>query len=322
MEKHNHLYFIIFTTCLFFFASCNKEKTIQLPWTELQSPTSLNLNSIHFTDDSTGHIIGGNIWFEDVYLKTTDAGNTWIVDSLRGKEILAMQFNQNNNGFAVGIGGDFYAKEMPSSNWKYHNLFFPNETFRGVSFWGNEGIIVTGGAFKGGKIISVDHEFKSELVDSFEQELATVFHTDENIIHVGGYGIMLRSIDGGATWENKGIIGDFFKDIHFPTSQVGYAVGFSGSIIKTTDAGATWNFIRNGDNLSTSNKPFQSVFFMDEQNGFIVGDKGIFWRTKNGGEEWEVISDFPEVDLHDIFIINHVGYIVGKNGRIFSFEVV
>lgn len=322
MEKNKFLLPLILS--LFFFASsCKKEQTFQLPWTELQSPTSLNLNSVFFTDDSTGHIVGGKIWFEDIYLKTNDAGNTWMIDSLQGKEILEMQFNKNNNGFAVGIGGDFYFKETPQSSWQYHNLFFPTETFRDVSFWEKEnGIIVTGAAFKNGKIIRVDDEFKSEVVDSFEQELATVFHSEKDIIHIGGYGIMLRSTDGGSTWENKGIIGDFFKDIHFPTSQVGYAVGFSGSIIKTTDAGANWNFIRNGDNLSTSNKSFQSVFFIDDQNGFIVGDQGLFWRTKNGGEDWEVIDDFPTVDLNDIFIINNVGYIIGKDGKIFSFEVV
>lgn len=313
---------IILIFCFFFFVSCNKEKTFQLPWTELQSPTSLNLNSVFFTDDSTGHIVGGNIWFEDIYLQTTDAGKNWSTNTLQGKEILEMKFNENNNGFAVGLGGNFYFKNTPSSNWQYHNLFFPHETFRDVSFWEKEnGIIVTGGAFKDGKIIKVDNEFKSELVDSFEQELATVFHSDENVIHIGGYGIMLRSTDGGLTWKNKGIIGDLFRDIHFPNSQVGYAIGFSGSIIKTTDAGENWKFIRNGDNLSTSNKPFQSVFFVDEKNGFIVGDKGLFWRTKNGGEDWEVIDDFPSVDLNDIFIINNVGYIVGKDGRIFSFEV-
>jgi len=320
MEKN--IFFIFVEFYFFLFAACNREKTFQIPWTELQSPTSLHLNSIYFTDDSIGHIVGGNIWLEDISLTTVDAGNTWRIDSLRGKEILEMYFNGNNNGFAVGIGGDFYFKETPSSNWKYHNLFFPNETFRGVSFWEEEGIIVTGGAFRSGKIIKIDKEFNGEVIDSFEQELATVFHSDNNVIHIGGYGIMLRSIDGGFTWQNKGIIGDFFKDIYFPNPQIGYAIGFSGSIIKTNDAGANWDFIRNGDNLSTSNKPFQSVFFTDEQNGFIVGDKGLFWRTKDGGENWEVIDDFPDVDLNDIFIINSVGYIVGKDGRIFLFEVV
>ena len=66
---------------------------------------------------------------------------------------------------------------------------------------------------------------------------------------------MLRSTDGDNLWKKKGIIGDFPKTIHLPTPKVRYAVGQSGSIIKTTDAEENWKFIRNG-------------------RGFIVGKKG------------------------------------------------
>ena len=229
MKKKSSFFFILF----FFFFSCQKEKFYP-SWMELNSPTKLTLNSIYFTDDSTGHIVGGNVWNDDIYLKTTDGGMTWLADTLNGKEIYDMQFNANNNGFAVAWGGDFYFKETPESNWEYHNLGFPFETFRGVSFLGKEnGIILTGGAFQNGKIIQVNDNFEATVVDSFEQELSAVFHSEKDIVHVVGYGIVLRSTDGGSTWKKKDIIGDFFRAIHFPSSKVGYAVGQSGSIIKT-----------------------------------------------------------------------------------------
>ena len=79
---------------------------------------------------------------------------------------------------------------------------------------------------------------------------------EKNINNINCY-----SNDGGNTWEKKDIFGDFFRAIHFPSSNVGYAVGQSGSIIKTIDAGKHWKFIRNGDAISTSNKSFRSVFF-------------------------------------------------------------
>ncbi|MFT6321183.1 MAG: hypothetical protein ACJAT4_002112 [Granulosicoccus sp.] len=46
----------------------------------------------------------------------------------------------------------------------------------------------------------------------------------------------------------------FSNTIHLPTPKVRYAVGQSGSIIKTTEAEENWKFIRNG-------------------RGFIVGEK-------------------------------------------------
>jgi photosystem II stability/assembly factor-like uncharacterized protein len=309
----------LFTLSLFFL-NCKKEKFYP-SWIEHNSPTELTLNAVHFTDDSTGHIVGGNVWNNDIYLKTIDGGTTWLIDSLNGKEIYHMQFNGDNNGFAVALGGDFYFKDTPQNNWEYYNLGFPFETFRGVSFWEKEnGIIVTGGAFRSGKIIQVSNNFEASIVDSFEQELSAVFHSEKNIVHAVGYGIVLRSADGGNTWEKKDIIGDFFRAIHFPTSKVGYAVGQSGSIIKTTDAGENWKFIRNGDAISTSNKTFRSVFFIDEDHGYVVGHDGLFWRTKNGGDNWEIMPDLPEVDLHHIFVQNGRGFIVGKKGKIFSFE--
>ena len=317
--KKNVLPFLIFILIILFF-SCKKEKFYP-SWKEHNSPTLLTLNSVHFTDDSTGHIVGGNLWEDNIYLKTTDAGTTWTVDSLNGKEIYDVQFNNDENGFAVGLGGDFFFKETPESNWEFHNLGFPFETFRGVSFWEKEkGIIVTGGAFQNGKIIQVNDNFEATIIDSFEQELSAVYYSEEDIVHAMGYGVVLRSIDGGNTWEKKDIIGDFFRAIHFPTAQTGYAVGHSGSIIKTTDAGENWKFIRNGDAIGTSNKEFRSVFFITENHGYIVGHGGLFWRTKNGGSDWEEMPDLPEVDLHGIFIQNKTGYIVGKEGKVFSFE--
>lgn len=313
----------LFYFLLILFCSCKKEKSIQLNWQEITSPTSLTLNSITFTSDSIGHIVGGDRWFEGVYLISYDAGQTWLIDSLsQKKEAFKIRFNSDKNGFAVGIGGDFYFKETPQSNWQFHNVTFPNESFRDVSFWDKEnGYVVTGGAFRGGKIIRVDELFKGEIIDSFDQELSTIYHSTKDIIHILGYGIILRSNDGGATWENKGITGDFFRDLHFPTSQIGYAVGHSGSIIKTTNGGATWDFLRNGDQLGTSNKPFRAVFFINENYGYVVGEKGVFWKTENGGEDWKTVEDFPEVDLHDVFIKNDIGFAVGKNGKIFSFTI-
>ena len=318
MKKNNFLLLLLSFILLFF--SCKKEN-LSITWEALPSPTALTLNSVHFSNDSIGHAVGGNVWFENVFLKTIDGGDTWTTDVLQGIELTKVKFDQNENGYAVGYGGNFYHKNSPTNNWQFNNLFLPSETLRDVSFWEKEkGIIVTGGAFQGGKIFSVNEDFQATMIDSFEQELSTVVHSSENIVHAVGYGIVLRSEDAGETWEEKNVSGDFFRDVHFPTPEIGYAVGYSGSIIKTTDAGATWNFLRNGDKISTSNELFRAVFFVDENVGYIVGDGGLFWKTENGGEGWQKTEDLPDVDLHDVFVTSQKGYIVGKEGKIFSFE--
>ena len=312
-------YVLLFSFLLFF--SCKKENKIQLSWTTLNSPTSMTLNSISFINDSIGYAVGGDLWVDDIVLTTKDGGQSWSADSIGGKELYAINFDKNNNGFTGGINGQFHFKAAQQDNWESFYLGF-GYNVRDIAFWNKDnGIIVTGGAFQGGMIFKFSEGFNFEVVDSFEQGLSSIFYSDENTIHVGGYGLILRSTDGGDTWKRTGITADYFRSIHFPTSQVGYAIGYSGSIVKTNNAGQDWATLRNGDKLNVSNEPFRSVFFVDENEGYIVGDFGLFWKTADGGNHWDVV-DFPnDIDLHDVFAINNRIYIVGEKGVIFLIEL-
>ena len=311
--KNLFLLFILF----FFLFSCKEDK-LKLPWVELESPTSMTLNSVYFTSDSVGYVVGGDLWFDDIYLKTINGGESWTFDSLGGKELYAINFDKNNNGFTGGINGQFYFKEAQQDNWEPFYLGY-GYNVRDIVFWNkDEGVIVTGGGFQSGMIFKFSEGFNFELIDSFEQELSTIFYSVEETVHIGGYGLILRSTDGGESWTRTGITADFYRSIYFPTEETGYAVGYSGSIIKTTNRGEDWEIIRNGDKVSVSNEPFRSVFFVDKNKGYIVGDFGLFWRTTDGGNHWDII-DFPnDVDLHDLYVLGNRIYIVGKEGRIFS----
>ncbi len=72
------------------------------------------------------------------------------------------------------------------------------------------------------------------------------------------------------------------NDTYFITSNLGYAVGDSGAIIKTTDGGVNW-IIQNSNVIAK----LSSVFFTDTENGYIVGDSAILLATTNGGLNWE-----------------------------------
>ncbi|MDZ7622914.1 MAG: YCF48-related protein [Ignavibacteriaceae bacterium] len=70
--------------------------------------------------------------------------------------------------------------------------------------------------------------------------------------------------------------------IDFPisgASQVGYAVGSQGTILKTYDAGINWQQQITGTSLKLN-----KVHFKDLNSGFAVGENGIILRTTSGGE--------------------------------------
>lgn len=312
---------ILSSFLLLLFFSCGQEKR-ELPWIEQTSGTTTDLTSVYFTNDSTGHAVGGKSFFLGVYLTTHDGGGNWRADSIINKKINSIQFTPEGRGHHVGVKG-LLRNSLTNADWWLQGLALDRSipTMNDLYFWNNDhGVIVGGVAFQDGYVLRLGADYSVVALDSFENELSAVFFSDENTVHAVGYGLVLRSTDGGTTWVRNEVKSDFYRSVHFPSPQTGYAVGYSGTIIKTTDAGVNWEKLRNGDKITVGDKPFRSVFFVSEDKGYIVGDGGLFWTTSDGGDNWQAVNDFPDVDLHDIFVVNGKGYIVGAAGKIFHFD--
>ncbi|MBK7338766.1 MAG: hypothetical protein IPJ00_22715 [Saprospirales bacterium] len=65
--------------------------------------------------------------------------------------------------------------------------------------------------------------------------------------------------------------------IHFLDDYTGYVVGVGGTILKTTDGGATW-----ASQTSNSGEALYSTFFNDALKGWAVGDNGSILTTLDG----------------------------------------
>lgn len=82
-------------------------------------------------------------------------------------------------------------------------------------------------------------------------------------------------------WQNPLPQGNSLIDVEFISSTVGWAVGYCGTIIKTTSGGSTWIVQSSG----TQNILY-SVCFNDLNNGIVVGDYGTILKTSDGGTSW------------------------------------
>lgn len=115
-------------------------------------------------------------------------------------------------------------------------------------------------------------------------------------------------------WEVRyqGARGKDIQSICFVNTSVGYAVGWYGVILKTTDAGYTWT-----QQSSGTTSALQSVFFRDTSLGYIVGSNGTILKTTNGGDFWAQIEPGYFNDLTSVYFTNDtVGYTAGYNGTI------
>ena len=108
-------------------------------------------------------------------------------------------------------------------------------------------------------------------------------------------------------WQSTPIDHDLFS-VKFISPEVGWIVGESGTILKTTNGGETWISQSSGtsDNLN-------SVSFTNINTGVAVGNNGTILRTTNGGENW--VSQFSGTyyDLNGVSFTNvNIGTVVGS----------
>jgi Secretion system C-terminal sorting domain/Photosynthesis system II assembly factor YCF48 len=77
------------------------------------------------------------------------------------------------------------------------------------------------------------------------------------------------------------------SSISFPSPNMGFAVGSSGTILKTTNSGVTWTTLpsRTINNL-------YAVNFADTTTGYTVGDTGTILNTTNSGGFPVGLNDF------------------------------
>lgn len=94
-------------------------------WTPVSSPIyTRDFNAVYFNNATTGYIVGGSYVEYDTLnsartiLKTTDGGNTWnIVIDEPGAWLTAIDFIDQNIGYLVGDGAQFYKTINGGNNW-------------------------------------------------------------------------------------------------------------------------------------------------------------------------------------------------------------
>ncbi|MFZ2899096.1 MAG: YCF48-related protein [Saprospiraceae bacterium] len=300
------------------FMGCGKEK-MPVVWERQDSGTAFNLSAIYFLDAQRGVAVGGNTWYQGVSLITTDGGRHWKADSLTNKQLFALDFDQEGEGVAAGIDGYVFSRGFQDVQWQFYR--YPVWRFyRGVSHRPYGTLLAGGDGYKNGIIARLDAQFQFDtFIEMAEEMNAVSFVTDQTAI-AAGYGLVLRSEDGGRTWFPLPVGGDHFRGIHFPTEETGYIVGYAGTILKTTDGGRSWEKLRDGGNIWVPNMPFRAVFFVDEETGYLAGDGGLVWKTTNGGEDWMQLEDLPEIDFYDIHVVGNEGWLAGEGGAIIHFQ--
>ena len=119
---------------------------------------------------------------------------------------------------------------------------------------------------------------------------------------VGATGSIIKSLDGGNTWSHSAPTEVALRGLYFLDGNNGWAAG-GGLVLHTTDGGATYSTTPTGASLN-------SLHFLTSSTGVAVGDAGTVLRTTDGGATWN--SQRPTAaDLNAVYFVGSTGWIVG-----------
>ncbi|MCB0724674.1 MAG: T9SS type A sorting domain-containing protein [Ignavibacteriae bacterium] len=144
--------------------------------------------------------------------------------------------------------------------------------------------------------------------------LNAVYMINDNTgIIVGHAGTILKTTDGGASWVSKN--SNTFFDL--------YAVYFTSSNtgFASGDGGVVLKTTNGGNSWSTINTGINAsvlngIYFVSSSTGIISGWYGIIMRTTNGGNSWTQISSGTNINLMGLGFKNaNTGLIVGLSGK-------
>ncbi len=194
---------------------------------------------------------------------TSDGGKTWSEAPTPTKSpLFGVDFGDASHGWAVGKAGLVLHTADGGTTWTAQKTPLPTDK----------------------------HLF---VVRALDAETAWI---------AGDWGALAVTEDGGATWQDRSLGGLVVKmaavegsrqqntlsddvvlyDISFPDAEHGYVVGEFGTVLATSDGGATWTKLELG-----VEKTLFSVSFSTPTFGFVVGIDGLVFRTKDGGQTWE-----------------------------------
>jgi photosystem II stability/assembly factor-like uncharacterized protein len=320
----NHLVWccLVLSICLI---ACKKNK-IQADVTDKSLSIEMRLNKIKFLGDKA-FMVGGERFTQAHIYSLENEGNAQdlaLPSTASQKEIYGLDIRNDGHIIAVGYDGSVFTSKDSGMTWSFsqHGMW---KEFQAVAIGSDDSALVVGGhGFREGIIAHISNEGNGSIALSELRnfEMSDIEFASTNRVYISGYGAILRSNDAGSTWNFTHAKNEFFKAMAWQNEETGIAIGYEGSIYKTSDGGNGWRVIRNGNNFLKKKYHFLDIAKNNSDTYVIVGEEGTVWLSTNGGEDWKELSTFTKKELRGVAFKNENTFItVGEKGAIFSIKI-
>jgi len=291
---------------------------------------SQRFDDVYFINDSTGWAVNGG---GEIY-KTSDYGNSWELQLLDFLHYFrTIEFINDSTGFAGTLDTSVYHTTDGGETWNLINAGFPNPVpgICGIGHFGNTIIMVGIWSEPAYILRSTDAgatwtytnmaSYASGLIDCWFKGPDTVFISGKGTDAINRAGVILRSCDGGVTWQQVGQSpnpSSYCWKLHFPSASTGYSsceeyTTTSSHILKTIDGGATWFPLL----VVNLNIDMEGIGFVNDSTGWVGGWSMGMYQTTNGGNSWSYVN-FGRNFNRFFFLHPDLGYAAGLS--IYKFD--
>ncbi len=303
-------------------SSCKKDllhlKNVQ----QLNSQTSCRINNVQFIDSKTAILAGGEIWSKTAVCRSTDGGYTWIADTSGtvtglGKAMFGMDIAPSGKTYLCGVDGDVLHSADSGNTWNFNRIDNWLHYVGGTFAKPDTGIFVSTVLQRQCTITRVNARFQIIDTQTFLFGLNGIKMMTPDRGYIYGYGTVMQTTNGGATWTFQDVKGDNFTAMEAHGDEM-WLCGSSGGIYHTLNGGVNWEELRNGSDITQKRYYLRCITFKDSNTGWAAGDNGALIYTDDGGRHWAQYESFTTKCLRTISICPNGDLLVaGDDGVLF-----
>lgn len=305
-------------------AACKRER-MSIVVQDVSLSQSIPLRKITKGDNGI-FVVGGERWTRAYIAR---------IDSFETVQQVDLSWNNIQNGLygidafknkivAVGYGGSVYFSRDNGTNWNYLKQVGSDE-LQQVSLADTVYLRAVGGiSFKKGVLTTMDYigVENKQLSQERNFELSDIEMLDSISGYMSGYGALMKTTNGGSTWDFTSARGDYFKAMAWKNTQEGIVVGYNGSLLKTMNGGGTWDRIRNGNSAWKKKLRFNDIATDGFSTYVAVGEEGLCYISQDDGSTWTQAETFTNEHLYGVcFDSERQWFVVGENGALFKIKL-
>gem|GEM_PF-5959772 len=263
-------------------------------WSDLNTENRQDLFFASFYDQNIGFAGGAY----GIFLKTTDGGENWEDLSPEETPVSSGSFLYDalwldqNTLLIAGKSNIFHY----TSDWS-DPLLSSGNSFYDLARTPSGTIFACGHAGKIAKSDNTGNNWEYIINTPSNPSLRAIdFYDDNNGIAAGDMGTIMRTTDGGNSWDSLNAGTDkLIPAICYANINAIWAstAEYTDSLLFSSDQGNTWEKVSVGQSAF-----YYDCYFEDELSGWLAGgygSGGVLLHTTDGGEHWELFATFPQV---------------------------